>query len=282
MSIPRFAARTLSTVAVVGAACVFTAGARAQCVGDCDANGEVAISELISGVNVALGTALLSTCESFDADDSGSVEIDELVAGVGHAIDEDCASAGTPTPTATPTTTPTVTPTLGADQCGNRIPEPEAGETCDDGNTSDGDRDVNDNCPFNCMVRTCAGSESRLDVIVRFAKPEGPELATINIFVRYPDGVVALPPTGSAQLADRIIVPSLAAVTPSNNRYALRALMLETDFGIPADELFTAQFDFCSGAAPPTAADFRCTVVNAFGLDASDLSSVTTCSVELP
>ena len=56
------------------------------CVGDCDGNGEVAINELITGVNIALGSASLDTCPSFDANGSGEVEINELIAAVNNAL----------------------------------------------------------------------------------------------------------------------------------------------------------------------------------------------------
>jgi hypothetical protein len=56
------------------------------CVGDCNGDGMIAINELISGVNIALGNAALSTCPSFDSNGDGSVAINELISGVNGAL----------------------------------------------------------------------------------------------------------------------------------------------------------------------------------------------------
>jgi len=60
-----------------------TAGA---CIGDCNHDGQVAINELVIGVNIALGSFPLSQCPAFDTNHSGSVEINELVGGVNSAL----------------------------------------------------------------------------------------------------------------------------------------------------------------------------------------------------
>jgi hypothetical protein len=89
------------------------------CTGDCPpANQQVAINELVLGVNIALGNATLPVCPSYDANVNGAVDIDELITAVNNA-QRGCA--GGPTPTARPTSpgstptapgaTPTVTPT---------------------------------------------------------------------------------------------------------------------------------------------------------------------------
>jgi hypothetical protein len=46
-----------------------------SCVGDCNQSGEVTVDELITVVNVALGSASLSACPVGDADGSGTIEI---------------------------------------------------------------------------------------------------------------------------------------------------------------------------------------------------------------
>ena len=56
------------------------------CVGDCNDNGEVAINELIIGVNIALGSAQLTQCPSFDRNANGEVEVNELIQGVNAAL----------------------------------------------------------------------------------------------------------------------------------------------------------------------------------------------------
>jgi predicted metal-dependent phosphoesterase TrpH len=56
------------------------------CAGDCDGSGLVGINELITGVNISLGTADLDRCRSFDRDASGAVEIAELIAAVNASL----------------------------------------------------------------------------------------------------------------------------------------------------------------------------------------------------
>lgn len=57
------------------------------CTGDCDDDKTVAIAELVTMVNVALGRTVLGACQNGDRDHDGTVEIDELVRAVGHALD---------------------------------------------------------------------------------------------------------------------------------------------------------------------------------------------------
>jgi len=56
------------------------------CVGDCDGSGSVEISELVTGVNLALGNAMLDTCPAFDADGDGMVSVSELIQAVNAAL----------------------------------------------------------------------------------------------------------------------------------------------------------------------------------------------------
>ncbi|MBI4518166.1 MAG: hypothetical protein HY699_20375 [Deltaproteobacteria bacterium] len=56
------------------------------CVGNCDDDEQVTVDELVKGVNIALGSLLLSDCPSFDTDDSGTVTVDELVRAVNNAL----------------------------------------------------------------------------------------------------------------------------------------------------------------------------------------------------
>jgi hypothetical protein len=76
------------------------------CVGDCGGNGEVTVDEIIKGVNIALGNALLDECRNFDANGDGDITINELIQGVVAAL------TGCPTPAPTFTSAPvTETPT---------------------------------------------------------------------------------------------------------------------------------------------------------------------------
>jgi len=56
------------------------------CVGDCDGNGVVTVSDLITGVNIALGNQPLANCPAFDPDGSGMVTVGELIQGVNNAL----------------------------------------------------------------------------------------------------------------------------------------------------------------------------------------------------
>jgi hypothetical protein len=56
------------------------------CVGDCNADGKVEVSELVRGVNIALGELPLTACPSFDGDASGQVNVNELVQAVNRAL----------------------------------------------------------------------------------------------------------------------------------------------------------------------------------------------------
>ncbi|MBI4518262.1 MAG: hypothetical protein HY699_20880 [Deltaproteobacteria bacterium] len=57
-----------------------------SCVGDCDGSSEVTVDELVTGVNIALGSLPLSACRSFDTDTDGAVTVDELVRAVNDAL----------------------------------------------------------------------------------------------------------------------------------------------------------------------------------------------------
>ncbi len=56
------------------------------CAGDCNDDGEVTIDELITGVNLALGTAAGNACPACDSNHDGEVTIDEIVAAVNSAL----------------------------------------------------------------------------------------------------------------------------------------------------------------------------------------------------
>ncbi|MBI3785930.1 MAG: hypothetical protein HY270_21260 [Deltaproteobacteria bacterium] len=78
----------------------------AACVGDCGGDGEVTVEEILTGVNIALGTLPLTSCSNFDANGDGEVTVDELIRAVNAAL------VGCPVePTATPTVTSTAVPT---------------------------------------------------------------------------------------------------------------------------------------------------------------------------
>jgi hypothetical protein len=74
----------------VGVVRIDDGGAPADCPGDCDGSGIVAINELILGVRIILNQAALSVCSSLDTNDNGTVEISALIRGVRSNL-EGCA-----------------------------------------------------------------------------------------------------------------------------------------------------------------------------------------------
>jgi len=90
-------------------------GAAVGCVGDCDGDDRVTIDEIVTGVNVALGSLSLDRCRSFDCDGNGEVTVDCLIRAVIGALNG-CAPPVTAssTPAATATLTPTVTPSTAS------------------------------------------------------------------------------------------------------------------------------------------------------------------------
>lgn len=79
-------------------------GAAQTCGGDCDGDGMVTVSELITAVNIVLGGAALDACSAI-LPGGGTPSVSHLVAAVSNAL---CGCA--PCPTAPPTHTPTATP----------------------------------------------------------------------------------------------------------------------------------------------------------------------------
>ena len=57
-----------------------------SCVGDCNGDEEVTVDELISGVNIALGSASVDTCLPMDANGDREVTVDELIAAVNNGL----------------------------------------------------------------------------------------------------------------------------------------------------------------------------------------------------
>jgi hypothetical protein len=56
------------------------------CPGDCSDDGQVTVDELLTGVNMALGTLPVTQCLVFDANGDGTVTIDELLEAVSSAL----------------------------------------------------------------------------------------------------------------------------------------------------------------------------------------------------
>jgi hypothetical protein len=56
-------------------------------IGDCDGNGQVALAEVVTGVNMALGRFGMAECPRFDPDGNGGVDVVDLVAAVHYAVE---------------------------------------------------------------------------------------------------------------------------------------------------------------------------------------------------
>jgi len=81
--------------------------AQSVCFGDCDDAGTVSVAELMTLLNVALGTAPIDACPGALCDGSPTVDISCLLGAVRNALD---GCPATPTPTATTALPPTATP----------------------------------------------------------------------------------------------------------------------------------------------------------------------------
>jgi hypothetical protein len=113
LQVKRSWGRRTVPVLLAGFACLagLRDSARATCVGDCDGDGEVTVSEIIVGVNIALGLVPTLRCEAMDRNGDGMVTVDELLAAVGAALGGCPNPSPTPAPTITSTSTPTATST---------------------------------------------------------------------------------------------------------------------------------------------------------------------------
>jgi len=77
---------TGSATCSIGAFEYNSPGPPVGCAGDCNHNGAVTITELITLVNVALDTANVSACMAGDANSDGAISIDEIIRAVNAAL----------------------------------------------------------------------------------------------------------------------------------------------------------------------------------------------------
>jgi hypothetical protein len=61
-------------------------GAQPACTGDCNGDEQVTVDELITAVNIALGTRPVADCVAADVDRDGQVAVNELVTAVNRAL----------------------------------------------------------------------------------------------------------------------------------------------------------------------------------------------------
>jgi cysteine-rich repeat protein len=182
-------------------------------------------------------------------------------------------AVSTTTTTSASTTTTTIHPL-----CGNGVVNSAVGETCDDANQSN-----NDACPTDCRVDACTpvtGTARNFEV--HFAPNPGVNVGGITVLMDYPEGKVEIqgPPHPNGTFSQ--IPPGSTPVVQDWN-HSLRALVAIAGSALPPGRLIRVRFRDCSGATPPTTANFGCTVLEA--VDPSGLNPVTnevTCSVVQP
>ena len=156
--------------------------------------------------------------------------------------------------------------------CGNGIVDP--GETCDDGNTLDGD-----NCPSSCVIQTCSPTASgTLSVSVKFTPPGGsPPVGGLGLFVDYPEGEVTQPTTNPS---------SGVSAGHFDRTYGITEDLIDSaGTGLPTSPsaLLHLVFKTCQGAPPATAGQFTCTVNDAADESTNPLDpSTMSCTVTIP
>ncbi len=109
----RFADLTVATIMLA----MSDAAPAATCGGDCNADGQVAVNELVRAVSIALGSAPAGDCTAVDSNADGTVTVAELIGAVNSLLNGCGATSVTPTPT--PTSRPDTTATPFIPGCDN-------------------------------------------------------------------------------------------------------------------------------------------------------------------
>ena len=152
--------------------------------------------------------------------------------------------------------------------CGNGIIEGFLGETCDDGNTQNGD-----GCPANCHVDSCTPvPASSSGAHVTYTNNAGTTISGLGFFVDYPEGKVSAP-TATAGFG----------VSNSFNDLGYGFTDNAVKIGGLPTSLVALTFQTCQGASAAMAADFSCTVTDASDDDGNVVDpSKVTCTVTVP
>ena len=119
--------RILTTAALGLMLSIAPSVVRAKCAGDCNNTGKVTIDDILTMVNIALGSANVSVCTPGDTNNDSHITIDEILAAVNNAL--------TSCPVAF---------------CGNGITD--AGEECDDGGICIGGSNAGTHCGIRSVV----------------------------------------------------------------------------------------------------------------------------------
>jgi cysteine-rich repeat protein len=151
--------------------------------------------------------------------------------------------------------------------CGNTVVEGNLNETCDDGNSANGD-----GCPANCHVDSCTQTASTLGTHITYTGPPGVIIAGLGIFVDYPEGKVGGPTFTNSFGVGNVTV---------DLGYGFNASPIKTT-GLPTP-FMGANYKTCQGAPAAVASDFTCTVTDASD-DGGNVvpANQVTCSVTIP
>jgi hypothetical protein len=157
---------------------------------------------------------------------------------------------------------------------------------CDDGICV---TEENDECPADCMIDECVPAETMQPFDVVFTVPFGDMATSVTFFVNYPEGQVSIPGVGlNPQTRSRVFTgtcdtegqefcetnaqcpegstcdrPSGTTIASDFN-HAIRVVVDRTA-GIGSGPVFVLLFDDCTGADPPGAASFSCTIQGCSG-----------------
>lgn len=176
----------------------------------------------------------------------------------------DYSVCGSTLPTVTVTPTPAQPTSTGTP---SSTPTPTRASACGDGLLSNDETCTS--CPADCTPQPCTPGSDTVPVQVSVSLPDVQSLSPIRLSLAYRTNIVALPSSGGFQGAPGIIVRA------TNKGYFADVLLAKTG-GLSSGLAFTATFDRCTGAAPPTSADFACQVTNCAG------ASGCTCSAAVP
>jgi cysteine-rich repeat protein len=152
--------------------------------------------------------------------------------------------------------------------CGNGVPEPGLGETCDDGNTVSGDA-----CPANCFIASCVPSGSGPHVSVHYSASG--TIAGLGVVLDYPEG----------EVGGGVITLGAGSFGDMNPDLGYEIVDEIATSGTPlANPFMTIAFGHgCQGAPAATAGDFTCTITDASNNlgNPVDPNSVT-CTITIP
>jgi cysteine-rich repeat protein len=160
--------------------------------------------------------------------------------------------------------------------CGNGILDPQLGETCDDGNTVDGDA-----CPHNCIIQSCTvNSATHQSISLQLTTPPAVTVGGLTLLLDFPEGNVHFNhTTPGASVLD----------TPNNLTYELKDALIDSTLldGIPANgagAMLQVAFDGCQGQPLPTAADYagKCIITDASDENGVAITSGLSCTVTIP